>query len=46
MGRLYNSADAPGSQEVREVFASQSGVTVSAEDIYRVVQAFLARLDL
>jgi hypothetical protein len=44
MARLYDSADAPGSQEVREVFASQPGITVSAEDVSRVVQAFLGRL--
>ena len=44
MGRLYESVDAPGSQEVREVFASQTGVTVSGEDIFRVAEAFLARL--
>lgn len=44
MRRLYDAADAPGSQEVREVFASHPGVTVSAEDISRVVQAFLARI--
>ena len=44
MRQLYASANAPGSQEVRGVFASQPGVSVSAEDIARVVQAFLDRL--
>ena len=45
MGRLYENADAIGSQEVREVFASQQGLTVTAEEISRVVGAFLARVD-
>lgn len=45
MGRLYDSAEAPGSQEVREVIASQQGRVVTAEEISRVVRSFLERID-
>ncbi len=45
LGRLYETADGIGSLEVQDVFASQQGIAVTAEEISRVMGAFLAHVD-
>jgi hypothetical protein len=45
MATLYASPTAPGSREVANVFAQQPGRVVSAEEVARIVQSFLAQLN-